>query len=71
MGSEGSVLPSNGIPLVDARGVLGMAWGCPGHYCSGLAVEGLRVTRERTGSKVILVFCHPSVVGLAPEPYAF
>jgi hypothetical protein len=33
MGSEGSVLPSDGIPLVDAHGVLGMAWGCLGHYC--------------------------------------
>jgi hypothetical protein len=35
--------PFDGIPLVDVYGVLGMAWGCPGHYCSVLAAEGLRV----------------------------
>jgi hypothetical protein len=41
MGSEDSVPPSDGIPLVDAYGILGMAWGVLGitAFCLAMTVE--------------------------------
>jgi hypothetical protein len=62
MGSEGSVPPSDGIPLVDAYGIPGLAWGA--REPSGLVAEGLIVQ----GSKAISVFRYTVMVGLAPEP---
>jgi hypothetical protein len=41
MGSEGSVSPSDGIPLVDVYGVPGIAWGARALllFCSETTVE--------------------------------
>jgi hypothetical protein len=41
MGSEGSASPSDGIPLVDGYGVLGMAWGALGIIARARPQRGL------------------------------
>jgi hypothetical protein len=62
MGSEGSVPPSGGIPLVDAYGILGWL----GHYCF-LSWGNVRVH----GVEGDFGFFDTLVVGIAPEPQAF
>jgi hypothetical protein len=69
-GSEGSVLPSDGIPLVDVNGVLGMAWGLRVHGVEGDFGFSL-YWRGRTSPRALWLMTLRGVLGrrsLRPTP---